>query len=139
MTTQQQLLSSGTIDPLTFGMSRDEATLTLGPSDGHYEHERMTVQKYGQVQLQFDNDNLVQLDWLVDSKFESAFRILDVTFSRKTSVADFLQLCDDAGIAWSIEVKLTYDRQLTIRTCGKVVVIFDLDHRELQKVSVTCE
>lgn len=136
MTTESKLIANGDIEPLKAGISRTEAQLILGDPDGCLKQGYIVIDKYGDIQIQYNNDKLRHLRWNVAMPFESFFPLTRTTLTQKTTVIEFLEYCDRLEVCWEIDESLTFDRQLTIRTCNAVVVVFDLDRRELSSVIV---
>jgi hypothetical protein len=136
MPTLKQLISIGETSPLNKAMSRDEVCEVLGDCEGHYDYGDTTTEKRGPFQLVFQAKRLSKVEWFLSDDGTTTYEITDGGLTTTTTVNEFLDYCDREGIPWSIESSLSFDRQLAIRTCKSVFVIFDLDQRELQKVSV---
>jgi hypothetical protein len=136
MPTLKHFLATGDIRPLALSMSSDEARSAIGSYEGIYVRDDWTIEKHGQFQLQFEHGKLVTLDWMIGDHGDSGFQVTESSLKTTTTLEEFLQYCDEAEMPWVIDERLTFDRQLTIRTCGLVVVFFDLDRRKLQRISV---
>jgi len=132
-----KFLSDGQIDPLSFGMSRDEVELALGKAEGEYEYEDVTIEKRGALQLHYSNNSLFSIIWSVCDDDDLPIEINGKCPTKTTTINQFLDACDENAIPWKIEQSQSFDRQLAIRTSSKVVVFFDLDFREFQRIVVT--
>ena len=139
MPTLKQFISTGDTSPLIKAMSRNDVHEILGGCEGHYDYANTTTEKRGPFQLVFEDKRLVKLDWLLGDSGTTNFEIAGDSLTATTSVNEFLDYCNKEGVPWTIEPKLSFDRQLAIRTYRAVVVIFDMDQRELQRVSVNLE
>ncbi|TWT29633.1 hypothetical protein [Blastopirellula retiformator] len=133
------ILQEGDIDPLALGMPQDVVKSILGNAEGVYESDDTTIEKRGPFQLRFEDGKLQAVTWLLLSAEDSPFKIAGNdkgSLTKHTSLYNFLDYCEDQGISWAIENSQSFDRQLAIRTCGKVVIIFDLDAQELQRIVI---
>jgi hypothetical protein len=139
MTTLKKLLSEGNVSPLAALMSRSDVFDILGPCDGHYEYGISRAEKRGMFQFIFQHERLLKVDWVLGDNGTSAFEVTENCLNTTTTLTDFIRYCDENEVPWRIEQELSFDRQLAIRTCRSVIVIFDLDQRELQRISVTLE
>ncbi len=139
MPTLKQLLADGAIDPLAWSMTPDEVRLLIGACEGMYDYHGTTTEKHGQFQLTFETARLVRLDWIVGDTGHTRFKVTEGCVKPTTTPSEFLDYCDDAEIPWTIASELSFDRQLGIRTCDAVVAVFDLDQRELQRISINAK
>ncbi|PQO47921.1 hypothetical protein [Blastopirellula marina] len=131
------LLQHGDISPLSFGANRQFAAQALGDPEGEYVSGDTVVEKRGPIQLTFSGDQLHIWSWLLLDPTPPPIDFAGQLPTSATSLNLFLDLCDQLAVAWRIEEKLTFNRQLTIRTCDRLLAFFDLDARDLQKIIVS--
>lgn len=136
MPTLRRLLANGDISPLKMSMSSIEAHSVIGPYDGIYECDEIIIEKHGPFQLEFCNGKLSSMKWILANDGHSDFQVTECMLDVATTVETFLDYCDELAIPWTLEQAMTFDRQLAFRTSEEVVVIFDLDRRELQCIVV---
>ncbi len=132
-----RLLSEGVVGQLRFGSSRKQVEELLGSAEGNHQFGGVLIEKHGAFQLHYARDQLFCVNWLLDEHDQPPFTFNGDYPKPDTSLYDFLNTCDEYATQWSVEQSLSFDRQLAIRTSTKVVAIFDLDFREIQRVIVT--
>jgi hypothetical protein len=131
------LLSTGSLDTISIGNSREMVRLAIGECEGDYEYQGTIVEKRGVTQFTYRGDKLLSVAWNLAESDKPFFGQVDYDRICKTTTPyEFFDYCDAVGISWSIEPALTFDRQLCVRTGEQVVVLFDLDPREIQKVVI---
>jgi hypothetical protein len=133
----RNLLRAADVAPLSSSMSPAEAQSLIGSCEGKYEYDDSLIEKHGQFQLEFRSGKLVVLNWILGDSGKSGFRVTEGVFDTSTTIGQFLDYCDEMEMPWTIDRALTFDRQLSFRTCESVVVTFDLGQRELQRISVS--
>ena len=131
------LLMNGSLDPLSFGLSRTEVEFSLGKAEGDYEYEGVHIEKRGPFQLHYEKGQLFSVNWLLSDQGELPIAITGNHPKTTTTLEQFLDFCNEGAIPWTIDQSQSFDRQLAIRTCPNVVAIFDLDFREMQRIIVT--
>jgi len=132
-----RLLKDGAIDPLAFGLSRADVESALGKADGECESEGILIEKRGAFQLYYSENRLSCVNWSLSGDGEVPITITGTRPKTTTTLNQFLDTCDHEAIPWAIDQGQSFDRQLALRMSSKVVVFFDLDFREMQKIVVT--
>lgn len=133
-----QFLSSAVLGELRIGISCAEVVSQMGPAVARSVTDKGgEIWKYGPLQLTIANDKLkaLKLDCLERSSLPTPLQHVEV-LPAETPLYAFIDMLDDHGIGWEIDPAYSFDRQLCIRTEGRVRAYFDLDHRELQSIQV---
>lgn len=133
----EDLLVSGTIEPLEFLMSRAEVSAKIGPPEKEFISDGEVFEKRGDIELRFRVDELVRLTWRMGAKQSDRFGITNETLSSSSDPFDFVEYCNQIGVyGWSIYEPLTQGHRIAIRACESVVATFDINKRELAEILV---
>lgn len=138
MTILKDLLKLGQLSQIKIADSREIVHATIGSGDGDYRYQGTSIEKRGAFQFEYKNEILDSITWILANDSPSNILVDDseCELAPATNLYDFLDYCDRSEIPWRVEPQLSFDRQLCIRTAKDVVVMFDLDPREMQKIRI---
>lgn len=132
-----KILKLGTFESLNFDDLLPSVIKVLGVPDGQFRFEASEVLKYGDLQLFFESGLLVKiiLSFVHPVVIRSNHACVEI--SSKSTVEEFIDVCDALEVSWSINQTLTFDRQLCLSTNARTNVFFDLDRRELSRIQLS--
>jgi hypothetical protein len=141
----REFLKSGTLGPVTMGLSPVEVQHRLGKPWDVGGTPKQRIWKYGAIQLGFYWDKetrtaglgFIGLYFCHDSLALPEVIQLEGWFpSRYTTKEDFIHYLEDQGICYSEDQRLTFETQLALATESGAHVIFDRSGDEVTLDSI---
>ena len=126
---------------LSVGSSTDNLAVLLQQLPPETQLQKSpTIVRIDDIEVSF-NDTVIQrvkiLFWNGIPRIPQIINPQVNGWHRDMSLYDAIIEIELSDIPWMIEQRLTFDRQLTLKIAKECMVVFDLDHRELQSISIS--